>query len=358
MNRDAPESIFCSDWSATYGTPYLEAPTSAVDADVARIVEDDGVFGVHAGVAVPDLTLVFVDGVRRMEAHLTAERAGMVVRGVSGAHGVGAVVCVPGRVPRFERCTSRRYLVWEGGQDVRLPAHPTGFAWAVDSIAPGAETTAEARLQDLMRDAERTLAEDLGGEDGLVVLDGPLNRVRTQGRRVVGYVKTHHRIPLDAGGRALVATLAAGQRTSLFLPRDDVYSAYLRLPSTRRTGVWGATVRLEIPTHVGLRTAADLADLAAGVLPRYAGVGHIDPRAPQNLQPVAALERHLRHGLGDVALAIRATRESVAALTRRTAITAADRPGVAAVVPSRPPQPAGATRDAAAARTTSTESGP
>jgi hypothetical protein len=32
------------------------------------------------------------------------------------------------------------------------------------------------------------------------------------------------------------------------------------------------------------------------------------------LQPVAALERHLRHGLGDVALAVRAVREAVAAL--------------------------------------------
>jgi hypothetical protein len=49
-------------------------------------------------------------------------------------------------------------------------------------------------------------------------------------------------------------------------------------------------------------------------LPRYAGLGHIDPRAPQNLQPVAALERHLRHGLGDIALAVRATREAVAVL--------------------------------------------
>jgi hypothetical protein len=314
MTSDSTESVFCSEWAATYGNPYLEAPATLADTDVARIVEDDGVLCTHTVFKAPNTTLVFVDGVRRMEAYLTAERSGSAVRGVSGAHGVGAVICAPEREPTFEQCATRRYLVWEGGRDLELPPHPTGFRWEVDSIAPGAETPAEARLQDLMRDAERALAEDLTEDDRLVVLDGPLNRVRTQGRRVVGYVKTHHRIPLDAGGRAVVATLSAGQRTSLFLPRDDVYSAYVRLPSTQPSGVWGATIRLEIPTHVGMRAAVGLADLATALLPRYAGVGHIDPRAPQNLQPVAALERHLRHSLGDIRLAVRATREAVASL--------------------------------------------
>lgn len=314
MTSDSHESVFCSEWAATYGSPYLEAPTAPVDADVAQIVEDGGVMRTHSVLNARETTLVFVDGVRRMEAYLTAERSGTAARGVSGAHGVGAVICAPEHVPVFERCESRRYLVWEGGRDLELAPHAAGFSWEVDSIAPGADTPAEARLQDLMRDAERALAEDLAGDDRLVVLDGPLNRVRTQGRRVVGYVKTHHRIPLDAGGRAVVATLTAGQRTSLFLPRDDVYSAYVRLPSTRPAGVWGATIRLEIPTHVGMGAAVGLADLATALLPHYAGVGHIDPRAPQNLQPVAALERHLRHGLGDVALAVRATREAVAFL--------------------------------------------
>jgi hypothetical protein len=130
------------------------------------------------------------------------------------------------------------------------------------------------------------------------------------------------------------------------------------MPSTRRTGVWGATVRLEIPTHVGLRAAADLADLAAALLPRYAGVGHIDPRAPQNLQPVAALERYLRHGLGDVALAVRATRECVAALARRNAVAETASREPAGAVLGRAPRSAGGTYDAAAARATSKEVGP
>lgn len=167
-------------------------------------------------------------------------------------------------------------------------------------------------MQSLMRDAERDLAEDLAEAGTVVVLDGPLTRVRTQGKRVIGYVKTHWRIPLDDAGRAVVAGLRAGQRTSLLAPRDDVYTTYLRLPSSRTTGAWGATVRLEIPAHAGVALAAKWADEACALLPRYAGLAHVDARAPQNLQPVASLERHLRHLLGDAGLALRAVRKAVA----------------------------------------------
>jgi hypothetical protein len=256
------------------------------------------------------VVLVFVDGVRRMEAHLTLELRGAVDRAVAGAHGVGAVVCRPGETPVWASCRVTRYIVWEGGQAVPLAASG-GFSWKVDSLPPRAVATAEVRLQSLMRDAERDLAEDLADEGRVVVLDGPLTRVRTQGRRVIGYVKTHSRIPLDSCGREVVASLRPGQRTSLLAPRDDVYSTYLRLPSATTTGTWGATVRLEIPTHVGVTRASAWADEACAHLPLYAGVAHIDARAPQNLQTVAALENHLRHLLGDSGLAARAVRASL-----------------------------------------------
>ena len=70
MSDDAPESIFCSDWAANYGNPYVEVPATTMDADIARIVEDDAVLQAHEGGLLRTLTLVFVDGVRRMEAHL------------------------------------------------------------------------------------------------------------------------------------------------------------------------------------------------------------------------------------------------------------------------------------------------
>jgi len=80
---------------------------------------------------------------------------------------------------------------------------------------------------------------------------------------------------------------------------------------------WAGIVRLEMPASAGLGTAAAQADVLAVALLRFAGVAHRDPRAPQNLQPVGALEKHLRALLGPSGLATRAIRESVAYLAAR-----------------------------------------
>jgi hypothetical protein len=43
-----------------------------------------------------------------------------------------------------------------------------------------------------------------------------------------------------------------------------------------------------------------------------ASQAHLDPRAPQNLVPIGALERELRHRMGDPGLVYRALRAVVA----------------------------------------------
>ena len=56
-----------------------------------------------------------------------------------------------------------------------------------------------------------------------------------------------------------------------------------------------------------------LADRTAAMLPRFASEPHIDPRAPQNLVPIGALERELRRRLGDKNFVFRALREAIGA---------------------------------------------
>jgi hypothetical protein len=65
-------------------------------------------------------------------------------------------------------------------------------------------------------------------------------------------------------------------------------------------------VRLEADAAMGLDAARELANFAAGMLPRFASQPGHDARAPQNLYPVGALETHLRHRLGDPMLIRRA----------------------------------------------------
>jgi hypothetical protein len=173
-----------------------------------------------------------------------------------------------------------------------------------------------ADLQRRMREAEGRLAEQICDAGYLTVVDGPLNFVRSRDVPVAGLVKTHHQRLLPVEHHLRVPELGAGQRTSLFRVRADVYSCYLRLaPRAANSGPWSGIVRLEFPASTGLDEARRVADGAAALLPRFAGVPHVDPRAPQNLQPTGALERHLRHLLGDAGLALRAVRAAVNTMT-------------------------------------------
>ena len=56
--------------------------------------------------------------------------------------------------------------------------------------------------------------------------------------------------------------------------------------------------------------AAAVADACTLALPRYASEAHKDARAPQNLYPIAGLERELRHRLGDARLLYRSLRQA------------------------------------------------
>jgi hypothetical protein len=55
----------------------------------------------------------------------------------------------------------------------------------------------------------------------------------------------------------------------------------------------------------------DLADVTARDLPRFASSGYWDTRSPQNLVPIATLERRLWHLLGDRELVLRRIRSAV-----------------------------------------------
>jgi hypothetical protein len=108
-----------------------------------------------------------------------------------------------------------------------------------------------------------------------------------------------------------IAWLRGGERSSLFTVSQR-HSCYFRLvDGGPDRHPWFGMVRLEAPGDLGREDARRLIQQACGALPRYAGVAHCDPRAPQNLQPIAALEKELRRRCGDRALGLRAARAAV-----------------------------------------------
>jgi hypothetical protein len=308
-------TMHVEDWQGAYGSPYLVLSDDPGVADV-RLVEDGDRLLRHPSEPVrgPHRRIAFVDGVRRIEASLYRfeEATGQMARAVAGSHACGAVIADGDSRPAFDREQVRRVVICGGDVPFAMPAVRGGWTWDVRSIHRDDPDSLRAELQERMRRDEGVLAERLSEEGNLVVVDGPLSYVRSRDQPVMGYVKTHSRALLDPEHHRELPGLRPGERTSLFTLGRDRYSCYLRLVTTSGiSGPWAGIVRLELPQSAGLPAAVRVVEEAAAVLPRYAGVAHRDPRAPQNLQPVGALETRLRHLLGDPGLAYRAVREAV-----------------------------------------------
>jgi uncharacterized protein len=308
------DELFFEDWGATYGSPYLvDEDASGEEATLAEPVDPFA--------RTPELResreMAFVDGVRRVEGFLYHRGDdGVLARGVAGAHACGAVVVHADGIVAFDRLRSHRMLILGSGRRAEL-ATLDGYAWESHAIASADFDAPMMDLQRRMREAEARLAEQLSLEGWLTIVDGPLNFVRSLDEPVVGYVKTHLRRRLPQALHARIPDLGVGQRTPLFLARQS-YSAYVRVaPGARHSNPWSGIVRIEVPESQGLVAARDRADEIACCLPRFAGVPHKDPRAPQNLLPIAQLERRLRHRLGPADRAARAIRLAVG---NRTAI--------------------------------------
>ena len=119
---------------------------------------------------------------------------------------------------------------------------------------------------------------------------------------------------LPTAEQQVVASLAPGQRTPLFAVGDRRfrYSWYLRLPGPA-THPWWGIVRCEASGDLRRDEAVAVADRVAATLPRFASQPHNDTRAPQNLHPIAGLERELRRRLGDALILERALRRAAGA---------------------------------------------
>ena len=127
----------------------------------------------------------------------------------------------------------------------------------------------------------------------------------------LGFIKSHQIAYLEPRLHSMVASLGAGERTPVFLIGGswDRFSWYLRLPGPT-SHPWAGIARVECAANVTAAEVIELAHLSQAVLPRFASEEFKDPRAPQNLYPVGALEKELRRRLGHPGLVYRALRQA------------------------------------------------
>lgn len=291
----ASPSISVSEWVPSYGDPHqLED-----EQEYARVWEHEQLRSVDTP-ACPRPRLAFVDGVRRAEALLYLDQTAAV----AGVLAAGAALPGAGYAGiRVERVFLR-------AAEIQLPPQAGGWNWR--SLLIPQELSAELALQRAMRELEAEVSAALAREGYALVLDGPL---QAQLPQAVGYVKTQQRSLLPPEQSQALSGLKTGQRSSMF-SWGSKHGCYIRMGSGGdHQHPYHGLVRLEAMGEAdGCR---QWLHEVAGWLPEFAGVAHLDPRAPQNLQPIAGLEKELRRRCGDPGLALRAVRQAVAQIQGR-----------------------------------------
>jgi hypothetical protein len=310
-------------WRADFGSG-AEAP---LDDEISQAVVDpevetlDWSCPVEAPECPPDPT-IFVDGVMRTELRVMACDGDARAWGLLGSYAAGAVRCDGAAAFIAEDEGVRRALLV--GSRIEAPpltVSVAGRSLVYDSHSVAADSPQGLRrsLQRLMLSYEQQLANRLANE-ALVFADGPLHLDLDAPAPVVGVVKRMVKSYLGDDHATLLGRLRPGQRTPLFALGNnllDRYAWYQRLIPLRPS--WhelAGLVRCEVRMNVGLDRARRIADRVARHLPSFAGRPGIDPRAPQNLTPVGALEARLKHRLGSSLLIGRALESQLAEVAR------------------------------------------
>lgn len=320
-------------WDPSYGfsveaEEQLAESVAQVDATIERSAAAWAPVSADATCTLPEEVL-FVDGVRRIDARVWIDDTALgqsaggnaAVPGICASYAAGVVCCCRDGAHALHVETRRGlFTAAATGTHIRFGRDSYTF----HRVVPDAEVATGSPLTNAL---QRNLTElEIGvamqaravrdghrlHEKNLLVVDGPL-RHRAHLPRTIGYVKTHHAQYLPANLNAVVPALSAGERTPIFVIGTgwERYSWYLRLPCSA-AGPWTGIVRVEAAPTLDLAEVVRLANASQNLLGRFASVEYKDARAPQNLVPIAGLEKELRRRLGDAPLLYRQIRSAAA----------------------------------------------
>lgn len=287
-------------WSPEYGMPVdpdLEDASDRVDVGVEMPMTE---WRPLLPESEPSEDVLFVDGVRRVDASLWIEQPqGRPTLALAATYAAGAVRS-NGSATLVAAEVERGLFTSAAGATEVATRHGIYGMRATKGQSP---EDLWLGIQERMGALEVSIAGAHPDAD-LVVVDGPLRHVAG----AVGYVKREHVEYLPTRLWDVKYGLAVGRRTPLFLTsgRWSRFSWYLRL--AMGNGSAEGLVRCEIGADIDAAAAARMADRVTATLPRFASAPHKDPRAPENLYPIAGLERELRRRLGDPNLMYRSLR--------------------------------------------------
>ncbi|MGF1491910.1 MAG: hypothetical protein ACFBSC_05525 [Microcoleaceae cyanobacterium] len=315
-------------WGVDYDTPVrFSADETLSDVAIELDVEqaDWSACSAPKSTSLPE-RLLFVDGRRRVDARFLGRNGNELIMGAFGTVAVGGVLVDRVKCEAWCHSAFVRRVVATGGQclapQVRIdsPAGSLGdLCYDLTLTDPANDPQTPVNLiQEAMLQEESRYASEFGTEPNLMVVrDGPLlYQPYRSPDLAIGYVKTMGRCYLQGEKAEILWQLRPGQRTPIFAlgeagsPKRR-WSWYLRsgddqlnLQNLGYHGLHGI-VRLDLYGNVPLAQATEIANQTCLLIPEYASTPSRDPRAPQNLTPVGALERDLARLMGNQTLVSR-----------------------------------------------------
>jgi hypothetical protein len=301
-----PLTLRVDPWTPAYESAlrFEEDPTDEPPVDAT--VETDSWAPVRPDASVaPPATVFFIDGVRRVDISVIREAEDQLVFGLLGSYAAGVSEFRSGS-GTIGVCNVNRRIILGAGirhDPIEIDAGSIVLTYEGHGTPENDRHSVVNEIQVLMRKLEGTLAISIAEREALTFVDGPLTYLLPLEEPIMGYVKTHTRYYLSNEHMQTVTALDPGTRSPVFgfgEAGNARYSWYLRLAQPRAidhslTGI----VRIEVSTSVGADDAVRLADTSTATVSRFASTSAWDPRAPQNLYPISALEERLRHLLGD-----------------------------------------------------------
>jgi hypothetical protein len=329
-------------WSSDYGSSLLASEESEealltrvkVDCSVEMSEKNWRPVDCNEGIVLEEPSRVaFVDGVRRIECNLVFEGGVGFRYGAFGSFAAGGVVVTQGRLNKMSEslavCAVKRYVM--APEDVEASENPelsvnfpmgSSVKVCVYRIAGQVPTESVIAIQHLMREEEAVVCRELAAKQAadLLIADGPLNLALLK-HSVVGFIKSFHNLYVSYSLCPVLTQLRPGERTPIFLiePRNKKdsmrrYSCYARISARcPQDSSLAGLGRFEVSTEMGFGEAQRLLSLCAKVVPRFGSQYGRDPRAPQNLFPLGALEHELRRRLGSPEILRRVFQAALAA---------------------------------------------
>jgi uncharacterized protein len=313
-------------WSMGYDAPVSINPEEipASDRVNTEVEFGNGEWQPIRAAIAPELPnqILFVDGRRRIDALCNGRINEDILYGAFATIAVGAVLV--DRENRRAKCIApevQRIIAF--GRNITPPpitiSCPIGgrgdlkYNRCITKAENESDTPTQLVQRDMLDEELRitnqlSLNNDLIKEDTLIVRDGPLlYGVYQKPSNTIGYVKTMGKAYLTGGNDQVMRSLKVGERTPIFRisnTNGSNLSWYLRSGSKdlnyKKLGYHDlhGIIRIDLDGAIPLERAKAIADQSTYLIPQYASHPTRDPRAPQNLTPVGALEKELGRRMG------------------------------------------------------------